>query len=208
MEIKELKSAVEAILFACGEPVAVDRLAEVLETDEQTIHYVCRDLSESLTDNDRGITLVKVDDRYQLCTVDKFAPQIRAMLDIRRNTPLSTAAMETLAVIAYNEPVTRNFIERVRGVDCSGVVSSLIVKGLIEECGRLEVPGRPMLYKTTLQFLRCFGLESLENLPALPGETASGEIEGQMSIEEVIQRQKEKADLQEKEMNENMESEE
>lgn len=193
MEIKELRSAVEAILFACGEPVAVDRLAEVLETDEQTIHYVCRELGESLNDNGRGITLVKVDDKYQLCTVDKFAPQIRAMLDIRRNTPLSTAAMETLAVVAYNEPVTKNFIERVRGVDCSGVVSSLVVKGLIEECGRLEVPGRPMLYKTTLQFLRCFGLESLENLPALPGETPSGEIEGQMSIEEVIQRQREKA---------------
>ncbi len=194
MEIKELRSAVEAILFACGEPVAADRLAEVLETDEQTVHYVCRELSETLADNNRGITLVKVDDRYQLCTVDKFAPQIRAMLDIRRNTPLSAAAMETLAVIAYNEPVTKNFIERVRGVDCSGVVSSLVVKGLIEECGRLEVPGRPMLYKTTLQFLRCFGLESLENLPALPGETASGEIEGQMSIEEVIQRQREKAE--------------
>ncbi len=191
MEIKELRSAVEAILFACGEPVAVDRLAEVLETDEETIHYVCRELSELLTDNRGGITLVKVDDRYQLCTVDKFAPQIRAILDIRRNTPLSAAAMETLAVIAYNEPVTKNFIERVRGVDCSGVVSSLVVKGLIEECGRLEVPGRPMLYKTTLQFLRCFGLESLDNLPALPGETASGEIEGQMSIEEVIQRRRE-----------------
>lgn len=191
MEIKELRGAVEAILFACGEPVAVDRLAEVLETDEETIHYVCRELSEMLTDNRSGITLVRVDDRYQLCTVDKFAPQIRAILDIRRNTPLSAAAMETLAVIAYNEPVTKNFIERVRGVDCSGVVSSLVVKGLIEECGRLEVPGRPMLYKTTLQFLRCFGLESLDNLPALPGETASGEIEGQMSIEEVIQRRSE-----------------
>lgn len=189
MEIKELKSAVEAILFACGEPVSVDRLAEVLETDEQTVHYVCRELAEALHDNERGITLVKVDDKYQLCTVDKFAPQIRAMLDIRRNTPLSPAAMETLAVVAYNEPVTKNFIERVRGVDCSGVVSSLVVKGLIEECGRLEVPGRPMLYKTTLQFLRCFGLESLDNLPTLPGETPSGEIEGQMSIEEVIQRQ-------------------
>lgn len=192
MEIKELRSAVEAILFACGEPVAVDRLAEVLETDEQTIHYACRELSEMLADNQSGITLVKVDDKYQLCTVDKFAPQIRAMLDIRRNTPLSAAAMETLAVVAYNEPVTKNFIERVRGVDCSGVVSSLVVKGLIEECGRLEVPGRPMLYKTTLQFLRCFGLESLDNLPALPGETASGEIEGQMSIEEVIGRQRAK----------------
>lgn len=189
MEIKELKSAVEAILFACGEPVSVDRLAEALETDEQTVHYVCRELAEALHDNERGITLVKVDDKYQLCTVDKFAPQIRAMLDIRRNTPLSPAAMETLAVVAYNEPVTKNFIERVRGVDCSGVVSSLVVKGLIEECGRLEVPGRPMLYKTTLQFLRCFGLESLDNLPTLPGETPSGEIEGQMSIEEVIQRQ-------------------
>lgn len=199
MEIKELRSAVEAILFACGEPVAVDRLAEVLETDEPTIHYVCRELGESLSDNERGITLVKVDDKYQLCTVERFAPHIRAMLDIRRNTPLSAAAMETLAVVAYNEPVTKNFIERVRGVDCSGVVSSLVIKGLIEECGRLEVPGRPMLYKTTLQFLRCFGLESLENLPSLPGDTPSGEIEGQMSIEEVIQRQREKEETEESE---------
>lgn len=190
MEIKELRGAIEAILFACGDAVAVDRLAAVLEITTDEVEYICRDLADRLTDSESGLQLVKTDDRYQLCTVEKFAPQIREMLDLRRNTPLSNAAMEVLAVIAYNEPVTKNFIERVRGVDCSGVVSSLVNKGLIEEAGRLEVPGRPMLYKTSLQFLRCFGMESLSQLPKLPGElpSADNEADGQISISEMLER--------------------
>ena len=193
MEIKELRGAIEAILFACGDAVAVDRLASVLEITIDEVDYICRDLADRLKDTESGLQLVKVDDKYQLCTVEKFAPQIRDMLDLRRNTPLSNAAMEVLAVIAYNEPVTKNFIERVRGVDCSGVVSSLVNKGLIEEAGRLEVPGRPMLYKTSLQFLRCFGMESLAQLPKLPGElpSADNEADGQISISEMMEREEE-----------------
>lgn len=188
MEIKELRGAVEAILFACGDAVAADRLASVLNISLDEVDWVCRDLADRLSDSESGLQLIKADDKYQLCTVEKYAPQIRDMLDLRRNTPLSSAAMEVLAVVAYNEPVTRNFLERVRGVDCSGVVSSLVNKGLIEECGRLEVPGRPMLYKTSVQFLRCFGLESLEQLPKLPGDLPQGGADdGQISISEMIE---------------------
>ena len=190
MEIKELRGAIEAILFACGDAVAADRLASVLNISIDEVDWVCRDLADRLKDASSGLQLVRVDDKYQLCTVEKFAPQIRDMLDLRRNTPLSNAAMEVLAVIAYNEPVTKNFIERVRGVDCSGVVSSLVNKGLIEEAGRLEVPGRPMLYKTSLQFLRCFGMESLAQLPKLPGDLpgANSDEDGQISISEMLER--------------------
>ncbi|MBQ9994254.1 MAG: SMC-Scp complex subunit ScpB, partial [Clostridia bacterium] len=111
---------------------------------------------------------------------------IRSALELRRNTPLSNAAMEVLAIIAYNEPVTRNLVERVRGVDCSGVMSSLLNKGLIEEKGRLDLPGRPMQYKTTTLFLRCFGMESLAQLPKLPSDTAE-EIEGQMTVDDAVE---------------------
>ena len=105
---------------------------------------------------------------YQMVSAKKFAPEIRKVMDLRRNTPLSQAALEVLAVVAYNQPVTKAFVEQVRGVDCSGVLGSLTTKGLVEEKGRLELPGRPLLYGTTENFLRCFNLESIENLPPLP----------------------------------------
>ena len=117
----------------------------------------------------------------------RYAPQIRTVMDLRRNTPLSQAALEVLAVVAYNQPVTKAFVEQIRGVDCSGVIGSLTSKDLIEEKGRLELPGRPLLYGTTENFLRCFNISSIEELPPLPEDDAPKE-EGdvQLTVEEAI----------------------
>lgn len=188
MEIKELCRAIEAVMFASGEPISADRLAEVLDLDSETVIALCGKLADSLDDSGSALEVVRTEDKFQLCTRAQYAPYIRAALELKRNTPLSPAAMEVLAIIAYNEPVTRNLVERVRGVDCSGVISSLLQKGLIEEKGRLDLPGRPMLYKTSSLFLRCFGIESLDELPRLPEDKReSDQLYGQMSVDEVIE---------------------
>ena len=158
----------EAMLFASGEPVEAARLAEVLELDVENITKMLSHLADTYDEKNSGIQLIRVDGKYQLCTREAYADDVRKLLEIKKNTPLSQAALEVLAVVAYNQPVTKAFVEQVRGVDCSGVLGSLTTKGLVEEKGRLELPGRPLLYGTTENFLRCFNLESIENLPPLP----------------------------------------
>ncbi|MDR1002354.1 MAG: SMC-Scp complex subunit ScpB [Oscillospiraceae bacterium] len=181
-----MRATVEAMLFACGDAVSVERLSQALSVEEKTVDGVCRDLMNMYDDSGSAIEIVRLDGKYQMCTRSQFAGKIRELLDLRKNTPLSPAAMEVLAVIAYNEPVTRNFVERVRGVDCTGIVSGLVAKGLVEEAGRLEAPGRPMLYRTSDLFLRCFELESLGQLPPIPGRTEEGDVHGQIKLEEAI----------------------
>lgn len=168
MEIKQYLAAVEAIVFASGEPVPLSRLALALELDEATTARIADDWVQDINTRGGGLTALKLDDRYQLCSSKDCAAYVRKAMDIRRNTPLSQAAMEVLAIIAYNQPVSRPFVEQVRGVDCSAVMQGLQQKGLIEERGRMDLPGRPLLYGTTSNFLRCFGLSSLEQLPPLP----------------------------------------
>ena len=168
MEIKQYQAAIEAIVFASGEPVPVSRLALALELDEDTTDRLAADWAQDVNTRGGGIVALKLDDGYQLCSSKACADYVRRAMDIRRNTPLSQAAMEVLAIIAYNQPVTRPFVEQVRGVDCSAVVQGLQQKGLIEEKGRMDLPGRPLLYGTTQNFLRCFGISSLDQLPPLP----------------------------------------
>lgn len=168
MEIKQYQAAIEAILFASGEPVPVSRLALALELDEETTRRIAEDWAQDVNTREGGMTALRLDDQYQLCSSKEYAGYVRKAMDIRRNTPLSQAAMEVLAIIAYNQPVTRPFVEQVRGVDCSAVVQGLQQKGLIEEKGRMDLPGRPLLYGTTSNFLRCFGIASLDQLPPLP----------------------------------------
>lgn len=158
----------EAMLFACGEPVEATRLADVLEIELETVEKMLGHLSAMYDERESGLMLIRVDSKYQLCTREKHSEEVRKLLEIRKNTPLSNAAFEVLAIVAYNKTVTRSFIEQVRGVDCSGPVSSLVQKGLIEEKGRLDLPGRPLIYGTTDRFLRCFSLNSLDDLPELP----------------------------------------
>ena len=168
MEGRRIKAAVEAILFACGAPVDAERIAEALEIEPSAAVEVCEELKSEYSSDNRGIRIVRLNNSYQMCTVEEYAGPIRTVMDLKRNTPLSQAASEVLAVIAYNQPVTKAFVEQVRGVDCSGVIGSLISRQLIEEKGRLELPGRPLVYGTTEHFLRCFNISSLEELPPLP----------------------------------------
>ena len=168
MKMNDLQAAVEAILFAAGEPLEIERIVEALEVETEMVESVLLELKKALDDNNSGICLVKMENLYQLCTRQDYAQEVRKVLEIKKNAPLSNAAFEVLAVIAYNQPVTKAFIEQVRGVDCSGVIQTLILKGLVEERGRLELPGRPLVYGTTPEFLKCFCVNNLSELPELP----------------------------------------
>lgn len=170
MNSKELTRGLEAVLFASGEPISIDRLSQTFEISAEKVVKAMDTLSEEYAENERGIVIVRLENTYQMTTAQKYAEYIKKAFDIRRRTPLSSAALEVLAVVAYNQPVTKSFIEQVRGVDCSGVVSTLVEKGLIEEKGRLELPGKPLLYGTTKNFLRCFSISDLSELPPLPKE--------------------------------------
>ena len=183
MENNPLVSAAEALLFASGEAVAAEKIAEVLEIDLSRATEVITGLQLEYETRQSGIRIVCMAGNYQMVTQAEHAGHIRRLLEIRRNTPLSPAALEVLAVVAYNQPVTKAFVEQVRGVDCAWVISSLYEKRLLEERGRLELPGRPLLYGTTVDFLRCFGLSSLEELPALPDTSGDTPDELQVSGE-------------------------
>lgn len=172
MNIQEMQGAVEAILFAAGEPLEPDKIAASLLIDKEMAVKIIRRLADDYEEGQRGICILELDGKYQMTTRLQYARQIRQALEIKRNTPLSPAAFEVLAVVAYNQPVTKAFADQVRGVDCGGVINSLCQKGLIEEKGRLELPGRPLVYGTTDAFLRCFCLRSLEELPPLPPKEA------------------------------------
>ena len=186
-----LEDILEAILFSSGEPVSVTRLAQAAGVDEVLAQRALQLLAERY--EARGsIELLALDDSYQLCTRAQYAPYIRAALAIKRDQPLSQAALEVLAVIAYNQPVTRAFVEQVRGVDSSGVITNLVEKQLVEEKGRMDLPGRPIAYRTPPAFLRCFGLESLDDLPDVTGEgegepAPGGEDDDQLTFGELTQ---------------------
>lgn len=180
MEIQELANTLEAVLFASGEAVESKRLCQALDTDITALEEAAALLEAKYAENS-GITLLRLDSAYQLATKEIFAPQIKAVLEIKRSSALSPAAMEALTIIAYNQPVTKAFVESVRGVDSSGVVNSLVEKGLLCEAGRLDLPGRPIAYATTENFLRAFRLKSLKDLPPLPEQS------GQITIDEVIE---------------------
>lgn len=178
MVLNELKAHVEAVLFANGEPIPVSRLAEVLEVEEELLEKVLYALRDDCESSHRGVQLIRLESGWQFATKQSSSEQVKKALDHRRNTPLTPAALEVLAIIAYNQPVSRSFIEQVRGVDSSSTVSSLVEKELIAEAGRLDLPGKPIAFKTTDAFLRAFGITSLSELPALHGEVV--EDEGEM----------------------------
>ena len=171
MEIKEKLGAIEAILFASGEPIEIYRLSEASGVDAGKLPSMIRLLNERYEDCGSGICIKKLDSSFQMCTREEFAPQVRAALETKRTAPLSNAAMEALTIIAYNQPVSKGFVENVRGIDSSSVINNLVEKGLVEEAGRLDVPGKPIVYRTTAVFLRSFGLSSVADLPPLPGQS-------------------------------------
>lgn len=187
MNVNEMQAAAEAMLFACGEPLEIDRIAEILEIDTENAESLVLNIAAKYDDTNSGIKVVKMDRKYQICTRKEYAEQVRDILDMKKNAPLSQAAFEVLAVVAYNQPITKAYIEQVRGVDCSGVISTLCQKGLIEEVGRLELPGRPLIYGTTAEFLKCFCINSLDDLPDIPelNEKSVEEQEAEIEMEKI-----------------------
>lgn len=194
-----IKSALEAILFAAGEPVPAARISLILEQDEETVWDAARELSEQYEKEGKGIRILKLDKALQMCSAPEYAAVIGKTLEQRKPPMLSQPALETLAIVAYFQPVTRAYIDQVRGVDSSYTVGVLIDRGLIERCGKLDVPGRPSLLRTTDVFLRTMGISELSQLPTLP-DIATGDAakkledaieklstvgDNQMSIEEI-----------------------
>ena len=173
---------IEAMLFAAGEPVEAAKIAEILELDVENVTKMLASLADIYEERNSGICLIRIDGKYQLCTKEEYADDVRKLLEIKKNTPLSQAAFEVLAIIAYNKTVTKSFIEQIRGVDCSGSIANLVQKGLIEEKGRLDLPGRPLVYGTTDRFLRCFSLNSLEDLADLPKPDEAEKENGQTTL--------------------------
>ena len=165
MEQNDLQRALMAVLFAAGEPVAASRLAESLQVDESEIHRECEALISALSYHRSGIRIVRLENAYQMCSSAEMAEYVTKPLETRKPPKLSPSQLETLTVIAYYQPATKAYVETIRGVDSAYSVSALLTKKLIRECGRLNVPGRPILYETTPDFLRVFGLESLADLP-------------------------------------------
>ena len=200
MEIKELESALESVLFAAGEPVPVERLCLGLEVDRPTLDAVAQQLMDRYSYERRGIRLLRLDTSYQLASAPEFAPAIRKTLESRKPAKLSQPALEVLAIIAYYQPVTRAYIDQVRGVDSAYTVGLLLERELIEEAGRLAVPGRPTLFRTTKNFLRSFGMSSLDELPELPDSSQEGAqltLELEAAVEKLREEEENTADTEE-----------
>lgn len=176
---ENLSSALEAILFAAGDSVPLARLSLVLGVDAELVSETVAQLSALYEDEGRGMRILLLDDKVQMCSAPEYAAVISRCLEQRKPPMLSQAALETLAVVAYFQPVTRAYVEQVRGVDSSYTVSMLTERGLIEECGRLEAPGRPAVFRTTDVFLRTMGVRKLSELPVLP------EISGSEGLEKI-----------------------
>lgn len=174
-EVKNPSAAIEAILFAAGYPMKYEKLAEVLSLTPSEVKRLVSELSEKYSSDEFGIMLLMFPETCQLCTKEQHIELIREALGIKRGGNLSSSSMEVLAIVAYNQPVTRSFVDLVRGVDSSYAMGFLTDKGLIESCGRLDAPGRPMLYGTTDKFLRVFGLNSVDELPDVQLLRASDE---------------------------------
>ena len=167
LESNEIQRTLMAILFAAGEPVEAKRLAATLEVDEDEIHQELQALMDMLSYERSGIRIIRLESAYQMCSSAEMAPYVTKALETRKPPKLSASQLEALTIIAYYQPATKAYVEQLRGVDSSYSISALLTKKLIEECGRLNVPGRPILYRTTPDFLRTFGLSSLEELPEI-----------------------------------------
>lgn len=163
----KITCAIEGILFAAGEPVKAAKLASVLEADIEEINEAVKLLKYQYDSEMRGVQIIEIDEGFQICSRPEYYVYIQEILGEQRRQALSNAAMEALAIIAYKQPITRGQVEYVRGVNSDGAVNRLVERGLIEECGRLDAPGRPILYRTTQTFLRCFGLKTPKDLPAI-----------------------------------------
>lgn len=167
MEIKDIESVIEGLLFASGDPLSLEKIAEIIAMDRKTARLIVNDMIITFQKSRRGVMIREIDGSYQLCTKFEHYEYIRRLFEPRQKQALSQAAYETLAIVAYNQPVTRARIEQIRGVNSDSAITRLVERNLIREAGRLESPGKPMLYETTEEFLRSFGFKSKADLPLL-----------------------------------------
>lgn len=196
MGINEQKAIIEAMLFACGRAVNINEIMAVLELPRKELELILQQMRLEYEQSPRGMEIIKINDTYQMCTKKEYAEYIYPLIDNRAKPNLSNAALETLAIIAYNQNVTRAEIESVRGVNSDGTIYKLLEYGLIEEAGKADAPGKPMTYRTTDEFLKIFGYSSLDELPDLP--QIEEDIGKQISLEEFTKNKK-KEENQEKE---------
>lgn len=189
MEQAELICIVEAVLFAAGEPVPAQRIADSAQCEVDEVHAAAKALSDALAFDRRGVRVVRLEDAYQMCSAGEMSPYITKALETRKPPKLSASQLETLTIVAYYQPATKAYVEQLRGVDSSYSISALLSKKLIEECGRLNVPGRPILYRTTADFLRTFALESLDDLPEIEKMQFDQPITPEQAGEEVLEGQ-------------------
>ena len=181
-----------AVLFAVGEPISPEKIASAFDVSAESVKGLLEHLRDTLDTQNGALQILYLGGQYQLVTRPEYTPDIQKVMQERRNVPFTPSTLEVLAAIAYNQPVTRAYVEQVRGVDSSGIISNLVEKGLIEEAGRLDLPGRPIAYKTTAHFLRTFGLSSLDELPLAAAEEILDDIpddliEGQMGLSDSLQ---------------------
>lgn len=174
MDIKEIEAVIEGLLFAAGDPLPLQKLADILEMDRKTTRLLMNNMAISLQNSKRGIMLRELDESYQLCTRPEHAEYIRRLVEPRQKQSLSQAAFETLSIVAYNQPVTRAKIELIRGVNSDSAISRLLERNLIQEAGRLDLPGKPLIYETTEEFLRSFGFKSTKDLPIIDLDKMAG----------------------------------
>lgn len=186
MKLTEGIAVIEAIMFAYGDPISIDKLSEASGIDNETTIKLIDQLERRYNVNESGLRIIRVNNGFQITTRTEYADSIKKAMETRRQQPLSQAAMETLSIVAYNQPVTKAFVEQVRGIDSSSVVNTLVERNLLEEAGRLDLPGRPVAYRTTDTFLRCFGMSRIEELPALPNQ------EGQLDFDELAEMELER----------------
>ena len=186
MKLTEGIAAIEAIMFAYGEPITIEKLSEASGIDRETAVKLIDQLERRYNVQESGLRILRINNGFQIAARAEYSENIKAALETRKQQPLSQAAMETLSIVAYNQPVTKAFVEQVRGIDSSSVVNTLVERNLLEEAGRLDLPGRPVAYWTTDNFLRCFGLSRIEELPPLPNQ------EGQLDFDELAEMELEK----------------
>lgn len=190
MDIKEMEAVIEGLLFAAGDPLPLEKLAEILELDRKTARLILNNMAVSIQNSKRGIMLRELDESYQLCTRSEHTAYIQKLVEPRQKQALSQAAFETLSIVAYNQPVTRARIEMIRGVNSDSAISRLVERNLIKEAGRLDSPGKPMIYETTEEFLRSFGFKSTNDLPIidmealLPSEEQAPAASGTINTQE------------------------
>ncbi|MBQ2931558.1 MAG: SMC-Scp complex subunit ScpB [Clostridia bacterium] len=165
MKLKDAEAIIEGILFAAGDPVDIERISDILDIDIKSTRAVLTALSDKYDEENRGLKIIRLEDSYQMCTRGEYNEYISRLAEPRRMQTLSNAAMEVLSIVAYKQPVTRAVIEQIRGVSCDTLVNRLLERNLIQEIGRLDTPGRPMLFGTNDEFLRCFGISSVTELP-------------------------------------------